>query len=213
MLDEVLNIRLQSEAQFHGMEMPADTSTTDEQLVRSVLAGDEAAFNEIFDRYKRHVTRTVGRFFRERDDIEECVQKAFTKAYFQLANYRGADDSSFPAWMTRIAVNVCYDEFRRRKRKGAVLLTELSDTEEDYLTAIADDRAPSAESSLISTQLAEKVLGALDPKDRMALSMVYSEDYSLAETADALGVSTGNLKSRLFRTRKQLKARFGYLFG
>src|SRR5947208_1677266 len=118
MLDEVLNINVQSTTQLRAVEPVIEVTRTDEFLVRCVLDGDESAFTEIFDRYKRQVTRTAGRFFRERADIEECVQKSFTKAYFSLSKFRGAEQRSLAAWLTRIAVNICYDEFRRRNKAG-----------------------------------------------------------------------------------------------
>ena len=212
MLEEVLNINLQTEAQFSAIADGGESRLSDEQLVQAVLGGDESAFAEIFERYKRPMTRTVSRFFRDRSDIEECVQQCFTKAYFSLKNYRGGEDRSFPAWMTRIAVNVCYDEFRRRGRRPESLFTEMSDAENDYLETVADGRRPSVESSLVASQLAEKVLAGLDAKDRLAMTLVYAQDYTLNEVADVIGITTSNLKSRLFRCRKQIRNRFGHLF-
>jgi RNA polymerase sigma-70 factor (ECF subfamily) len=211
MLDEVLNINLQSTAQLTGIDPAVEVTRSDEFLVRCVLEGDETAFAEIFERYKRTVTRSAGRFFRERADIEECVQKTFTKAYFSLAKFRGAEERSLAAWLTRIAVNVCYDEYRRRHKSSESLLTELSDDESDYLERVLDSNEISVEKQLIARQLAEKVLSFLDPKDRLAVMLVYSEDHSLAEVADKLGISISNLKSRLFRCRKSIKNRFQHL--
>ncbi len=213
MLDEVLkNISLQTKAQFPVIEFRGDTHTSDEQLVQAVLDGDETAFELIFERYKRPMARAVGRFFRERSEIDEYVQQCFTKAYFSLRKFRGGEDKSFAAWMTRIAVNVCYDEFRRRQRKPENLMSDMSDDESNYLETIADGRQASAESSVVASQLAEKVLAVLDAEDRIAMTLVYSQDYSLDEAAAAIGITTSSLKSRLFRCRNQLKARFGYLF-
>ncbi len=115
-------------------------------------------------------------------------------------------------YLTRIAVNVCYDEFRRRQRKGESLSVEMSEDEQDYLSTIADGRKLSVENSMIAAQLVRKVLAGLDAKDRIAMTLIYSEDYSLDEVAGAIGITTSSLKSRLFRCRNQLKARFGYLF-
>ncbi|CAN5341083.1 sigma-70 family RNA polymerase sigma factor [soil metagenome] len=212
MLDEVLNISLQTKTQFPMIELRDETVTSDERLVQAVLDGDEGAFELLFEKYKRPMARTVGRFFRERSDIDEYVQQCFTKAYFSLTKYRGGEDRSFAAWMTRIAVNVCYDEFRRRQRKPENLMSDMSDDENNYLETIADGRQGSAESSVVATQLAEKVLAVLDADDRIAMTLVYSQDYSLDEVAEAIGITTSSLKSRLFRCRNQLKARFGYLF-
>ena len=212
MLEEVLNINLQTDAPFPAIADGGESRVSDEQLVRAVLVGDESAFAEIFDRYKRPMTRTVSQFFRDRSDVEECVQQCFTKAYFSLKNYRGGEDRSFPAWMTRIAVNVCYDEFRRRGRRPESLFTEMSDAENDYLETVADGRKPLVESSLVTSQLAEKVLAGLDAKDRLAMTLVYAQDYTLNEVADVIGITTSNLKSRLFRCRNQIRNRFGHLF-
>ena len=212
MLEEVINISLQREAQLPPIEFTDESPLADERLVQMTLAGDETAYAEIFERYKRPLTRVVGRYFRERSEIEEFVQQSFTKAYFSLRNFRGGEDKSFAAWITRIAINVCYDEFRRRGRKGESLFSEMTDTENDYLQSVADGREIAADRSLVASQLAEKVLSSLDAKDRMAMTLVYSEDHSLNEVADAIGISTSNLKSRLFRCRNQIRARFGHLF-
>ena len=212
MHDEVLNINLQTKAQFSAVVLKDESRVSDEQLVHAVLGGDETAFAEIFERYKRPMTRVVSRFFRDLTDVEECVQQCITKTYFSLKNYRGGEENSFPAWMTRIAVNVCYDEFRKRGRRSESLFTEMSDAENDYLETVADGRKPSAERSLVASQLSEKVLSGLDPKDRIAMTLVYSEDYTLNEVADAIGITTSNLKSRLFRCRSQIRNRFGHLF-
>src|SRR4051812_41454387 len=101
MVDEVLKKGLQNEVQLTAIEFDDGSQATDERLVRAVLDGDEQAFAEIFDRHGRLVTRVVGRFFRDRSEIEECVQLSFTKTYFSLKGFRGANGSSFPAWITR----------------------------------------------------------------------------------------------------------------
>lgn len=208
MHDEVLKASLQPSPETPTIPITYSDEVTDEILVSAVVAGDERSFSEIFDRYKRHVTRVVARFFNDRDDIEEFAQQSFTKAYFSLKNYRGVEEKSLPAWLSRIAVNVCYDEFRRRKRKGETTFTDLSDEETSFVETIVDDKARSEEDRLIAKQLADKVLSSLDPEDRIAVQLVYSEDLSLAEAAEIIGITTSNLKSRLFRCRNFIQKRF-----
>lgn len=208
MHDEVLKASLQPSPETPTIPITFSDHVTDEMLVAAVVAGDERSFSEIFDRYKRHVTRVVARFFSDRSDVEEYAQQSFTKAYFSLKNYRGGEEKSLPAWLSRIAVNVCYDEFRRRKRKGETTFTDLSDEETSFVETIVDDKARSEEDRLIAKQLADKVLGSLDPEDRIAVQLVYSEDLSLAEAAEIIGMTTSNLKSRLFRCRNFIQKRF-----
>jgi RNA polymerase sigma-70 factor (ECF subfamily) len=210
MLDEVLTT-LQSEAQLPAVSFSDTRPTSDDALVELVLNGDETAFAEIFDRYKRHVTRTVGRFFSERPEVEEHVQQAFVKTYTSLERYRGGEDNSFAAWITRITVNICYDEFRRRQRRGQSLSAEMTTDEIDYVDTIVDGRERSPEQQLAASEMAERVLSTLDPMDRIAMTLVYSEDRSLAEVASMLDISVSNLKSRLFRCRNHIKQRYSHL--
>lgn len=212
MLEEALNINLQTTTQLSAIDFSDGSPVRDEQLVQAVLAGDESAFAEIFERYKRPMARVVSRFFRDRSEIEEFVQQCFTKAFFSLKRFRGGEENSFPAWLTRIAVNVCYDEFRRRERKGERLFSEMSDEENDYVATVADGRDASDEQRMVAAELVQKLLSGLDARDRIAMMLVYSDDYSLKEAAAAIGISTSNLKSRLFRCRNLIRKRFSHLF-
>ncbi len=210
MVDEVLKIKLPST--LIGSEAICDDAVpaSDENLVQAVLAGDETAYELIFERHKRPITRLVSRFFRERADIEECVQQCFTKAYFSLKNCRGSG-TSLKSWLARIAVNVCYDEFRRRQRKSENLFAEMSDDENDYVESLVDRKAVPTDSWLIASQLVEKLTAGLDAKDKVALRLVYSEEYSVEEAASVIGISSSSLKSRLFRCRNHIKRRFGHI--
>ncbi len=211
MIEEVFGNSLRTKAQLSTVDHSDRSQVSDQSLVTGVLDGDETAFAEIFERYKKPMARVVGRYFRERSDIEEFVQQSFTKAYFSLRKFRGGEDKAFAAWLTRISVNVCYDEFRRRQRKGENLFSEFNSDELDYVETIVDGRQPNVEDSLIASQLAEKILSTVDIRDRIAMALVYTEDYSLDEAAEMIGISASNLKSRLFRCRSFLKKRFGNL--
>lgn len=211
MLDEVITT-LQSEAQFQAISISDDRPMSDDGLVELVLNGDETAFANIFEKYKHHVTRTVGRFFNQRSDVEEHVQQTFVKAYTSLGRYRGGVEHSFAAWITRITINICYDEFRRRQRRGQSLFTEMTTEEVDYVETIADGRERTPEQKLQAADLASRVLSSLDPMDRVAMTLVYTEDRSLDEVSGSLGISVSNLKSRLFRCRNQIRKRYSHLF-
>jgi len=210
MLEEVLNIGLQTTTELPAIDLTAEAELSDEQLVRSILAGDQQCFEIVFERHRRFVTSVVSLFFRDRSQIEWFVQLVFKKTYFSLKNFRGSHGNSFPAWVTRIAVNVCYDEFRRRQRT-----TDLNsaDSEGDvaFLEKVPDLSKP-ADEKLAAIELAERVLSSLDARDRIAMTLVYSEDYSLSDAAEIIGITPSNLKSRLFRCRNHIKQRFGHLF-
>src|SRR2546429_9726607 len=100
--------------------------STDDVLVAAAAAGDEGAFEQLFERHRRQVARIAGRFFPQREQIEEIIQDSFTKAYFALGSYHGTHASSFKAWLTQIAANSCYDQLRRARRRPEQSLGDIA---------------------------------------------------------------------------------------
>ena len=182
-----------------------ESIVTDDNLVKSVLAGDESAFELIFQRYRRLVVHLVGRFFNQPETIEDISQQAFTKVYFSLKDFRGEHDKSFQSWLSRLTINVCYDELRRKHRKPENLFSELSDDEFDFVENIAENKVLSSEESLSNKNLAAKLLEGLEVEDRLAITLYYAEENSVAEVAEQLGWSESKLKTRLYRTRNYLR--------
>lgn len=178
---------------------------TDAELVQAVLEGDEAAFSLIFERYRRLVVHLVSRFFNRRELIEELTQQSFTKIYFSLKNFRGGQEKSFSAWLSRLTVNVCYDELRRRQRRPEDLFTDLGNEDAEYVEGIIEKSSLESETAFVNRDLAEKLLSGLDAKDRLALTLYHAEELSVAEVAEKVGWTQSNVKVRLMRTRKYLR--------
>lgn len=194
-------------AQMFASESDANIAAVaaDEQLVKTVLAGDDAAFGILFERYRKLVAHLVSRFFYRREEIEDLIQQSFTKIYFSLKDFRGAREKSFASWLSKITVNACLDELRRLKRRPENRVGDLSDEEILILENAARSDAESAENSLIKRDLAEKLLSNLETSDRLALTLFYGEDCSIEEVARLVGWSPHNVKTRLFRARNYLR--------
>src|SRR6476660_5521501 len=106
-----------------------ETELTDDVLVAAAATGDEGAFEQLFERHRRQVARIAGRFFAQREQIEEIIQDAFTKLYFALHTYHGTHEASFKAWLAQITVNACYDQLRRIRRRSEQTLGEFTENE------------------------------------------------------------------------------------
>lgn len=178
------------------------TERTDMQLVGLSLAGDEAAFECIFERHKRRVAGLASRFFREQAEIEEMIQISFTKAYVELGSFRGAHEHSLASWLSRIAANTCLNELKRRAVKIENFADVLSDTEIETLAI--DLREKSVEELMVQRDLLEKLLASIDTEDRVLLQMLHAEEMSVAETAAVFGWSKAKVKVRAFRARRTL---------
>lgn len=180
--------------------------SADDELVRSVLSGNEAAFALLFERHRRLVSRLAYRFFYRREQVEDIVQESFASAYFALSAYRGGQERSFMAWLSRITVRTCYDVLRRSRRTESVM-SELSEVEQTLLAdglrdcGIRND----VESKAITRDLAAKLLQCLEPDDRLVLTLLSIADLSVAETAEFTGWSAPKVKMRAHRARKALR--------
>ena len=188
-------------------EVRPEAGPTDAELVARVRGGEEVAFEELFTRHRRRVALIAGRFFRQREQVEEVVQETFTKAFFALSDFSSREEGSFASWLARIAFNTSYDELRRLKRRPESALGDLSEEEGAWLSAqLRDESAASdIESAAVSRDLADKLLARLGPDDRMVLVMLDVEGMSVAEIAETTKWSLSKVKVRAHRARAALR--------
>ena len=178
------------------MNEPQQTPT-DECLIKATLSGDDEAFAELVRRYKQRVFRLAARLVNDRDELDDICQEAFIKAYKSLKNFRG--DAPFEHWMTKIAVNVCYDLLRKRsRRRDDVSLDSVAFSLGDPPTAenLSGDEA---------WGVLQSALTKLRPEERMVITLLHLEEKTVRETASLTGWSEANVKVRAFRARKELK--------
>ncbi len=178
---------------------------SDNQLVDLVLAGDTTAFEQIFDRHKRLVALIARRYFRRPEEIEEIIQISFAKAYTEMAKFRGLHERSFSSWLVRITSNACFDMIRGQRRKPERLACDLSEQETDALLELSATAADTTERSVVDRDLVDKLLARMPNEDRVLLRMMYAEEMSVADIADALGCSSSNVKVRAWRARVVLR--------
>lgn len=186
----------------------ADASSSekaDAMLVELVLAGDETAFQDIFERHKRSVALAASRYFRQPEQIEEVVQISFAKAYFDLSGFRGDHDFSLASWLGKITTNVCLDRLKKQKRRPENSISEFSESENENILAELADSNLNAETDLVRRDLAEKLLSQLPPADRALLQMLYAEEMSAREISAVTGWSSANVKVRAYRARRSLR--------
>jgi RNA polymerase sigma-70 factor (ECF subfamily) len=184
---------------------PVGLEKTDHQLVNLVLDGDETAFEQIFERHKRTVAVTASRFFRRHDEIEEIIQISFSKAFVQLASFRGQHHNSLSSWLARITANACVDTLRCRQRRPEKLDCDLSEHEVESLLQLSATDHRRAEQNILDRDLVNKVMVYIGEDERVLLRMLYAEDKSVSDVADLLGWSKSNVKIKAWRARNSLR--------
>ena len=164
---------------------PAD----DSQLIERAQRGDSAAYEEIVQRYQQIVFRTAYVITGSSADAEDAAQEGFVKAY------RALD--------LRIVANEARNRVRSSGRRHQL---ELRLTEGFR----PGDAVPSPEAVAIAADERRRLLAmvnALSEEDRLVIASRYFLQLSGEETAAALGIAEGTVKSRLSRALARLKAR------
>lgn len=173
----------------------------DVQLVTHALAHDIQAYRSIVERYQSLALRTAFGITGSRADAEEVVQDAFVKAYRALHRYDGR--RPFRPWLLTIVGN----EARNRRRANRSRPFVVVDEEERE-----DDVSPPPDGVVLERERREAIgaaLRRLSEDDRDVITCRYFLDLSEAETAAALGLRRGTVKSRLSRALARMRVELG----
>ena len=147
------------------------------------------------------VWRVCWHYTGNREAAEDCGQEAMIRIWRNLANYRG--ECALESWVYRIAANCCMDWLRKKKRDQSVSMEPMVEQGFDP----ADD-APGTEAQVVAKderQRLREAIALLPDDQREALILTQLEKVSYEETAQALGVSEGTVKSRVNRAKARLK--------
>ncbi len=176
---------------------------SDSELMLQIVSGDQAAFSELYHRYK---SRMYYYFFRmlgnSAEQANDFLQELFMKIVEKPESYN--PDYSFSTWLYSVANNMCKNEYRRRGIRLEYQETELLEPQIDFLR----------EPAIKPEQLIEKIfetLGCLGEEHRSAFLLRYREGFSIREVATILELPEGTVKSRLFYAKKLLAEKLNYL--
>jgi RNA polymerase sigma-70 factor (ECF subfamily) len=180
-----------------------DRPLDDAELVERSRRGDLRAWETIVRQYQGIAFRTAYLLCGSAPDAEEAAQDGFVKAYRALGRFRAG--SPLRPWLLRIVANEARNKRRAAGRRDALALR-----------AAAQDRpgdaVPSPEAALLSGEDRGRLLAAvnrLSEEHRLAIACRYFLELSEEETAAALGVRRGTVKSRLARALARLREDLG----
>lgn len=175
---------------------------SDEALALSAQGGDLDAFDEIVRRHQKRLWSFLFKFCPHQSELEDLVQSAFIKAYKNIDKWRPS--GSFKAWLMRLAVNIGYDHYRKRKNEPiSIAQRGEGQTELDPFESLAGREEN--ESSHPNADLIEQMLLKLKPEDRLIVTLQYYEGLSLPEIAEQMGWSLSNAKIKSHRARRKLE--------
>lgn len=173
-----------------------ESSTTDESIIVSVIAGDIDAYAEILTRYEAKLHRYVVYLIHNQTMADDVVQDTFIKAYQNLQGFNAK--YKFSSWIYRIAHNEAMNAIKK--------VRHLTDDDIDELPESGYDQRVEelVDQDILKTHV-QGCLSELDPRYREVIQLVYFEHMKYEEISDVLHVPTSTVGVWLSRAKKRLK--------
>src|ERR1700758_140873 len=97
----------------------------DFDLIERARSGDESAFNQVLQAYRKRILGTIARLIGKPEDVEDVGQEVFLRLYYSLDQLRTPE--VFEPWLYRLTVNAAYDYLRRQRRRHESRMSDLSE--------------------------------------------------------------------------------------
>lgn len=182
----------------------SESSREDDKLVAAAVEGDENAYAQLVDKYKRALFFHIAKMVRGREQIEDLVQESFMKAFGNLKSYN--TDYAFSTWLYRIATNHSIDYLRKRKLQ-TLSIDDSMKTKDGELEMQLPDESSVTDREIIRKQRQNIIYNAIDElpeKYREVIRMRHMEEKSYQEIADLMDLPLGTVKAHIFRAREML---------
>lgn len=155
----------------------------------------QTCFDQLIAQHHAKALSTAWRILGPSESMaEDVVQAAFVKAWENLPKLR--DPNRLKSWFFQILVNECRQHQRRASTRK-------------WLRNIFQDAASESENMVVRDHTVEKrintAMAGLSRRQREAFVLVHLEQFSIRETANAMGTSSGTVKSHLHRAMKDLR--------
>lgn len=180
---------------------------TDEELVARSMAGDHDSFNQLVTRWERPIYALAFRVLGREEDARDICQETFLRAFRAMPGFKG--EAKFSSWLYRIALNLCRDWIRRRRRQPVVEVPE--DVDLSDLAALQGP-SESIEDLVARRRLSEAVglaMAQLPEEQRTAIVLKEYHGLTFQEIADLQGCPLSTVKTRLYQGLSQLRRALG----
>lgn len=178
------------------MEVHAQESDPDRDLVEGFRRGDHAAFQELVRRHHPYVKQLVVRYTKNDEEAKDVAQLCFLRAFEHRASFRA--DASLRTWLYRIAVNLALNHVRRGPRDVSIELDDLA----AFTTGLETTKLVAAE----IWRKAEQQLAQLPPKQRLVVELRLFHELSFEEIGVLAECSEESAKQNYHHGLRALRA-------
>ncbi|UCD28853.1 MAG: RNA polymerase sigma factor [Planctomycetota bacterium] len=158
----------------------------------------DAQFKAVIAANRDRIYRICCCYVHDEDERQDVCQEVMVHIWRSLSNFQSR--SQLSTWIYRVTVNTCLDNLRVAQRRNRLIEERLpGDEQEKYIAAFEPDKA--LEDDVRHLHECIRRLPTLEK----ALISLYLEDLDTREMASVLGISEGNVRVKLHRTKKRLK--------
>ena len=180
---------------------------SDVELADLCARRDRSAIEHVISANNQRLFRAAWSILKNRSDAEEAVQAAYLSAFAKIGSFEGR--SSLSTWLTRIALNEALGRARSEERRRRHLEEEGIAVLDNYRDALMRGSEPETPDVALAREeirkLIEEAVARLAHPFRAVFVLREIEGLSGEETAEILGIPVATVKTRLFRSRRQLK--------
>jgi RNA polymerase sigma factor (sigma-70 family) len=179
-------------------------STDWDHAISLVREGSQQAASALVEALYGHVIRIVRSHLPRAADEQDLAQEIFMKVFHRIDSYRG--DQPFPHWVSRIAVNTCFDRLRRQRARPEIRFADLSAEEAEFLHAsfAGSDDGSEAPRDSDGSEVVEKLLATLNATEQTVLRLLDMEQKSVQEITELTGWGASKVKVTAMRARRKL---------
>jgi RNA polymerase sigma-70 factor (ECF subfamily) len=186
-------------------EKPAIAGVPDSILISRILAGEKKLFEQIIRRYNQRIFRIGMSVLGNEAETEDAMQNTYINAYQHLAAFEGR--SSFATWITRIMLNECLGQKKKKQRYPAAM-------DNDLLNSVSMATPEYLYKNKELSGILEDVITRLPEKYRLVFILREVEEISVRDVSDLLNIGETNVKVRLNRAKIMLREKLnGYIKG
>ena len=182
----------------------SDKALKDFKLIdRATKKGDQQAFAELMERYKKPVYHMILKMVRNVDDAEDLTIEAFAKAFKNLHRFK--KDFTFSTWLFRIATNNSIDFIRKKRLETFSLNTSFKDDSGEAVNIDVEDKNLDPQEEAIKSQKIELIqmfVTKLPAKYQRLVRLRYFQELYYEEIAQELNAPLGTVKAQLHRARE-----------
>ena len=191
-----------------------DETSRLKSLIPRVKSGDEDAAKQLIELLYPRVIRIVRANLPFATEEQDLSQEIFMKIFAKIDQYKGAKEITH--WVSRIAVNTCYDQLRLQRANRELRFADLSPSQEEFLQqtladSSIDNNLPTAEPSGLAKECIEQLLATLNPTEQIVIRMLDMEQRSVAEIAKMTSWGASKIKVTAMRARRKLRKKLDHL--